>query len=82
MADYFFCRLDYGPSLSRTVEADYRVLEASVSAGSFECEGRITGRQTSVILTSTETGETATHSEEHSVATIELNEGTCTCGMH
>lgn len=89
-ADYFKCELSQGGSVLASAEAPYRVLEASVSAEGFKCDGRINGTQTQVVITDLSGNRDSAVSENGSSATAYLstlphhNEFNmyCTCGMN
>lgn len=88
-ADYFACELTNGFNKVE-VEAEYRVLEASVVQRPFACEGKVEGGLVVTKITSTETGEFAVASDRGS-ATVELtaldihgdgqDTGVCACGL-
>ena len=90
-ADYFNCHLQYGPFNRASVEAEYRVVRASVEAGTFICTGEIVNRDIIVTITSNQTGESNSVTTLGSSASVELtalnqhgdglDHGICKCGM-
>lgn len=89
-ADYFKCEIEQMGSILGSQEAEYRVLEASVSVDGFLCEGRIKGYETQVKLTDLTGDRVSEASQKASTASTSLstvprhNELNiiCTCGMN
>ena len=89
-ADYFKCELSQGGSVLASAQAEYRALEASVTAEGFKCDGRVFGIKTEVALTDLAGNRVATSSESDSKASTYLStlphhnefDVSCTCGMN
>lgn len=88
-ADYFACQISQSGSVLASVEAEYKVFNASVEHEAIVCEGHITGRSTSVKLSiknsdivseSTEIGPTASAILSTVPRHNELDI-VCSCGM-
>ena len=88
-ADYFACQISQGGSVLASVEAEYRVLNASVEAEGFVCEGRINGNNTDVKLSVKGSDYSVENSEYGSTATVYMStvprhnelDMVCHCGM-
>ena len=88
-ADYFACQISQGGSVLASVEAEYRVLNASVESDGFVCEGRINGRNTDVKLSVKGSDYSVENSElggsaEVSMSTVPRHNELdiyCSCGM-
>lgn len=88
-ADYFACQISQGGYVFATVEAEYKVLNASVEADGFVCEGRINGRNTEVRLSVKGSTDFVESSEYGSTASVYMStlprhnefDIACRCGM-